>query len=241
MAESEEVLDLRRRARRRLIGATALVLFLVVVPPWLMDLEPRPVSSNLSVEIPGKDAPRIDARSIPVLPVPAAPGTAPAAPSAAPRSDADGSKPTAAGSVTPQAAPIVDPKAAPEASKSAQGAGKAAAVADGAKAGKGAEVAVAKPAPAPAKGASDADRAATILKNEVFFFQLGAFNNPENAKAAQKKAAQAGVKSTSETVDTKGVEQTRVVAGPYNSREAAEKARGRLKEVGIEPGPVRAR
>lgn len=257
MAESEEVLDLRRRARRRLIGAAALVLFLVVVPPWLMDLEPRPVSSNLSVEIPGKDAPKIDARTIPVPPVPAAPGSTPSAsvnapavpvtePKASPSAQSDAGKPA----LTPQleggkpaSAPQSDAgKPASDANKSAQSASKPSAPAtDSTKAGKGTDVAVAKPAPAPAKGAADGERAAAILKNEVFIFQLGAFNNPDNAKAVQQKAAQAGVKSTSETVDTKGVEQTRVVAGPFNSREAAEKARGRLKEVGIEPGPVRAR
>ena len=52
MTDSDEVHLLRRRARRRLVGATAVVLFLVIVPPLFMDLEPRPVSSNLNVEIP---------------------------------------------------------------------------------------------------------------------------------------------------------------------------------------------
>jgi DedD protein len=42
MADNDAALDLRRRARRRLIGAIALVLALVIVPPWIMDLEPRP-------------------------------------------------------------------------------------------------------------------------------------------------------------------------------------------------------
>jgi DedD protein len=63
MAETDEVEQLKRRARRRLVGAAAIVLFLVIVPPMLMDLEPRPVNSNLSVEIPPPGAARIDARS----------------------------------------------------------------------------------------------------------------------------------------------------------------------------------
>lgn len=244
MAESEEVLDLRRRARRRLIGASALVLFLVVVPPWLMDLEPRPVSSTLSVDIPGKDAPKMDPRTIFVPPV---------------KPDADGPKPAAAVPPTSQNTTVTEPKPLPPVAadtskaniaKAADASSKSGVSAEPAKAGKATEVAVAKPvAPAaaksaveaPAKAAGDGDRAAAILKNEVFFFQLGAFSNPDNAKSVQQKAGQAGVKSAAETVDVKGVGQTRVVAGPFNSREAAEKARTRLKEVGIDPGPVRPR
>lgn len=231
MAESEEVLDLRRRARRRLIGATALVLFLVVVPPWLMDLEPRPVSSNLSVEIPGKDLPKLDPR---VVPVP------PAKPEPEPAKPATGAPPGAPSVAVIEPKPATAPAKAAEPTKpgAAEVEGEAGKAAKGAKAG---EVALAKPAPPAPKPASDGDRAASILKNEVFYFQLGAFNNRDNAKAVQQKAVQAGVKAATETADVKGVEQTRVVAGPFTTREAAEKARTRLKEAGIEPGPVRSR
>jgi DedD protein len=55
MAGSDEALELRRRARRRLIGAIALVLALVLIPPWVMDLEPKPVVTNLTVEIPKQE------------------------------------------------------------------------------------------------------------------------------------------------------------------------------------------
>jgi len=59
MADNDAALDLRRRARRRLIGAIALVLALVIVPPWIMDLEPRPVTTDLKVEIPPQDTNRL--------------------------------------------------------------------------------------------------------------------------------------------------------------------------------------
>lgn len=230
MAESEEVLDLRRRARRRLIGASALVLFLVVVPPWLMDLEPRPVSSNLNVEIPGKDAPKIDPRAIPVPPL---------------KPEPESPKPAATALPGNQGVASSEPKPAPPGgttvAKGADAVAKPAAPADTGKAAKTTDVAIAKPAAPAPKSTSDSERAAAILKNEVFYFQLGAFSNPENAKAMQQKASQAGVKSSADTVEVKGVGQTRVVAGPFTTREAAEKARTRIKEVGLEPGPVRSR
>jgi DedD protein len=96
MADNAEVLDLRRRARRRLIGAIALVLALVIVPPWLMDLEPRPVTTDLRVEIPAQDTNRLK-------PPPAA---AAKAPEAAPAPAAEPAKPDAAPKAEAKPAPV---------------------------------------------------------------------------------------------------------------------------------------
>lgn len=69
MATNEdEILDLKRRARRRLVGAVALLLFLVIVPPWVMDLEPQPVDVPLEIEIPKPEAGALPA--VPDAPVP---------------------------------------------------------------------------------------------------------------------------------------------------------------------------
>ena len=73
--------NLKRRARRRLIGAVALTTAIVVLLPMLLDSEPRIVGQDIELRIPGKDkvgefAPRIDLSpvSVPVaaLPAPAA-------------------------------------------------------------------------------------------------------------------------------------------------------------------------
>lgn|SRR5690606_4501444 len=90
MAHADEALDLKRRARRRLIGAIALVLFLVIVPPWIMDLEPQPVETTLEVEIPQPDE-----RPLPVVP-PQTEGPAPEQPAApAPAVEAPAAEPQA--------------------------------------------------------------------------------------------------------------------------------------------------
>jgi DedD protein len=213
MADNDAALDLRRRARRRLIGAIALVLALVIVPPWVMDLEPRPVTTDLKVEIPAQDTNR--------LRPPAAAGKAPEVPSA--QLKPDGS--SAAESKAPPP---------PAAEKAKAEASKAAAKAPGAKAD-----AVARAAPA-AKGA-DAKRAEAILNAEGFVVQLGVFADRENAKKLEARLAKAGVKHYSESVALAGGDQTRVRAGPYPTREAAEQAREQLKGIGLAPGPVIAR
>src|SRR4029079_13039979 len=59
MAEQQQDVDtLKRRGRRRLVGAVALVLLAIIVLPMVFDQEPRPVAPPPSVRIPGEnDAP----------------------------------------------------------------------------------------------------------------------------------------------------------------------------------------
>ena len=51
-AISSEELQLRKRARRRLVGAIALVVIVVVFVPMILDNEPKPVSQDISINIP---------------------------------------------------------------------------------------------------------------------------------------------------------------------------------------------
>ena len=51
-AISSEELQLRKRARRRLVGAIALVVIVVVFVPMILDNEPQPVSQDISINIP---------------------------------------------------------------------------------------------------------------------------------------------------------------------------------------------
>ncbi len=55
MADSEDVSTLKRRGRRRLLGAIALVLLAVIVLPMIFDSEPRQVPPPVSVRIPSED------------------------------------------------------------------------------------------------------------------------------------------------------------------------------------------
>jgi len=51
-AISSEELQLRKRARRRLVGAIALVLAVVVFLPMILDNEPKPISEDIAINIP---------------------------------------------------------------------------------------------------------------------------------------------------------------------------------------------
>jgi len=56
MAEQQQDVDtLKRRGRRRLVGAVALVLLAVIVLPMVFDPEPRRTPPPVSVRIPGEE------------------------------------------------------------------------------------------------------------------------------------------------------------------------------------------
>src|SRR5262252_9466329 len=56
MAEQQQDVDtLKRRGRRRLVGAVALVLLAVIVLPMVFDPEPRKTVPPVSVTVPGRD------------------------------------------------------------------------------------------------------------------------------------------------------------------------------------------
>jgi DedD protein len=216
MRGNDEALELRRRARRRLIGAIAVVLALVLIPPWVMDLEPKPVVTNLSVEIPrqqpgGLKPPPAPTKG-PDRAAPPAPSEAvPRPPDVKPESGLPGERPSTA-APAPATAPA--PKPAP----------------------------VARAAPSDAaQKETDAKRAEAILNAEAFVVPLGAFANRENVKQLEAKLSKAGVKYFTETVSTPGGEQIRVRAGPFPSKDVAEGAREQLKTLGLSPGAVVAR
>ena len=55
LKQQQDVETLKRRGRRRLVGAVALVLLAVIVLPMVFDPEPRAAAPPVSVRIPGED------------------------------------------------------------------------------------------------------------------------------------------------------------------------------------------
>lgn len=203
MAESEEALQLKRRARRRLVGAIALVTFAVIILPLILDKEPGPAGPPLSVQIPSQDAGGFNPRVLPPAPPP------PEAPAEAKKAEAAvlGTEAPAPKAATPV------PRAEP--------------------------AAVAAVAKAPGK-AGEA-RAQTAPKDQAWVVTLDAFSDKKNVTQLRAKLSAAGVKSYTEPVKTSKGELTRVRAGPFASKEAADKARTKLEAMGLKPGAVASR
>ena len=147
--EQQDVETLKKRGRRRLVGAVALVLLAVVVLPMVFDPQPKSTLPPVSVRIPGEN----DTPFAPKLPAKAAPRSEPAAPN---------------------------------------------------------------------------DRGEYVI-------QVGAFTRPDPVLAKL-----AGAKLPYYTEPAQG-NLVRVRAGPFASREAADQALVKLKELGLKPGAVTAK
>lgn len=67
MAEAQDVETLKRRGRRRLVGAVALVLAAVIVLPMVFDPEPKRADVAVNVRIPGENetkfSPKVEAKA----------------------------------------------------------------------------------------------------------------------------------------------------------------------------------
>jgi DedD protein len=73
MAEQQQDVDtLKRRGRRRLVGAVALVLLAVIVLPMVFDPEPRRSAPPVTVRIPGEDEGAFKPKVPPKAPAPKA-------------------------------------------------------------------------------------------------------------------------------------------------------------------------
>jgi len=236
MAESEEALQLKRRARRRLVGALALVTFVVIILPLLLDKEPGPAGPPLDVQIPKPEAGGFASRVGPTAAAPlATPEKKAEAPPATPEPTAVNPEKSASKS-EPSSTKAAPAKAAPAAVEKTVAAPAKAAPAV-------AEKTVAAPAKAADKAGDKAEqeRAQAALRDEAWVVALDAFSDAKNVNQLRAKLSSAGVKSYTELVKTSKGELTRVRAGPFGSKEAAEQARAKLEAMGLKPGAVASR
>ena len=207
---SDEELQLKKRARRRLVGAIVLVTAVAVVLPMVLDSEPKPVSQNVDIQIPALDAGEFKPK-----------GGAPPAGSKGAKATPD----AAAKTEKPEPAPAANVAPAPRA-KAAPAAGP-----KGASKGESPKSAPPEPKPAAVENTKDSAKSAAA---GAYVVQVAALSDAAKAKQLQKQMAGIGLKSYTEVVTTQNGDVTRVRAGPYATREAAEKARVQLKKAGLD-------
>jgi len=212
--------DLKRLARRRLIGAVALTLLAVIVLPLLLEDEPPPTSS-LSVHMAAAPAPapeqaaqpegtdKTDASAAPAPQAPQEPlepqpaPVEPAKPLAKPAPAHEAAKPSQVERAKPE--PVK-----PEPVKS--------------------EPPRPMPKPQPAEhAATPASQAKPAAASEAFVVQLAALSDGAKARELKARAALAGLPAYTDTVGS----LTRVRVGPYSTREAAVTAAVKLAEHGM--------
>lgn len=230
MEDSDTQTQMKKRARRRLVGALFFVSVVALVLPMIMDQEARPPLQDVEIHIPGQNERAFEPRlttlsdSEPPSQVPEAPVTRPAATAATlaslPKSP---TSPPIAAEAAPERQPEVVQKP-PE---------------------KPAEKPVdrnIKPETAKTGAADEARRAAAILAGKVpeaaaasgeYLVLIGAFSNPGNVSILRKKLGELGIRVITENLDTPQGRKIRVRAGPFPSRDAAEKALVKMQRIGV--------
>ena len=218
---SDEELQLKKRSRRRLVGAIVLVTTVAVILPMVLDSEPTPVTQNVDIQIPSTDSGDFKPKA-------AGGAAAKGAQTAQPVPAATSSGAPAA--QTGPTAPLKGmPPAVPAASKDAGAKPAAAAVVADPK--PAAEDRTAKDEP---KDASKATTKDTAGGSGAYVVQVAALADGARVKQLQKQMTAAGVKTYTEAIKTNAGEVTRVRAGPYATKEAAESARSQLRKAGLD-------
>lgn len=236
-AASEKAPDtaeqLRRRANRRLLGASVLLLIAIIAVPMFLEREPPPLPDNVDVRIPPVEGTKFEpkfptsgdskkaiekAAEIPAITEPtgaqaAVAAVAPTAPAVAPVVTPP--TPAKVAAVPEKAAAVVPApvKAAPDKPAAAE-------------TPKAAAKAPEKPA---VKPAAEVER-----KPGQLVVQVIAVRDPAVARQMFDKAKSLKFPVYTEKVDVSNGVVTRVRVGPYANKQQAEAARGKLAQAGFE-------
>ena len=238
----------KQRARRRLVGAIALVIAAVIILPMVLDSHPKPVTDDISIDIPNRPAPRV-ARSnedtqagvAPDNPTPdAALAASSLAPTAAVKPGQSGAtKQSADTNATLAARPAAKPQAPAIAANTAPAAPAAPAKSARTPATRSAESAPARNEDETNTAASSDAHSGTPASppGSRFAVQLGAFTNGANASNWAAKLKAAGVPAyTEHRKQADGTTLTLLRAGPFADRAAASAAIAKVREAGLTSG-----
>ena len=261
-SEAQEPLDPalpeKRRARRRLIGATALVLAAIIGLPMIFDSEPKPFSDDIAIQIPARDAPTTrqsapslptlelspSVNTVPVVEKPSAPVTAvapiksdapaPVAKAVVPE-PVQPEKEVKKEVVTKEVTKAAPKEATKEATKETTKESAKVASKDNAKDKAGDKAKdKANSKAANTKSPSDSKNAKSNKELPIrYVLQVATLANKAKADEMQEKLKKAGIKSYSQKISTNAGERIRIRVGPFVNKEEADKMRARLSKLGL--------
>ncbi|MBB5391927.1 MULTISPECIES: SPOR domain-containing protein [unclassified Herbaspirillum] len=248
-AAADPLLPEKKRARRRLIGAVALALAVVIVLPMILDSEPKSLNEDIAIQIPSKDQPAanaiaggaqsdqgaqpggeklasaasaLDQKEEIVEPTSVNPAPAAAAQAAPAAPSRPAEKPAAKPEEKKPAAAERKEEAKKEAPKKETPKPKAAEQGDDARA-----LAILE-----GKSASGADKKPAAAGGK-FVIQVAALATQDKVNELRNKLSGAGIHSFTQKIATQSGDRTRIRVGPFASRDEAEKMGARIKKLGL--------
>jgi DedD protein len=203
---NEQALILKKRARRRLVGAIALVLLMIIIlPRILQDRANQTTQESIKITMPAEQAEPFNSAVTPTVPEPQV-----EEPALITEQKTEAEIENIAAK---QAEPVIKPPvtspattAKPETIKSEQVSAEP------------------KPLTKPVGSTKTTDG---------FTVQVGVFSDAANVKQLQDKLKQAGFSSYTEKISTPGGQKIRLRAGQFATRQEASDALTKIKSAGL--------
>jgi DedD protein len=207
-SQDEQEIQFKKRARRRLVGSIALVLFMIVALPMVLeDRSAQTPKTPVAISIPSQDGEAFVPKAEPVVPAPE--------PQAQPEPVQVAPEPVV---TAPEPASVVEEKPKQEAEA------------------KPAKV-EAKPEPVKAPKKEEKKPIPEKVSGN-YFIQIGVFSDPEKVKQMQAKLSGAGLKSNVDLIDTPKGQKSRLRVGPYSNKSDAEDKLAKVKSLGYSDARV---
>jgi DedD protein len=224
-SQGEQEIQFKKRARRRLVGAVALVLLMIVLLPILLeDKLAQTPKEDVVISIPSQDnqfQTKPEAGSVSQ--------DQPVKTSAVPSSALNA--PVVDSSLTDNQVLASNVPTNPAPVNQAQPIEPSAPVVETKPVASPPEVkAPTKEEAKPKKVQADV-KAEDISSAASIYLQIGVFSDPENVKKMQVQLSDKGLKSKSELIDTSKGKKTRLRVGPFNTKKEADLALAKLKSL----------
>ena len=254
----DPVLPEKKRARRRLVGALALVLAAVIGLPMVLDSEPKPLADDIVIQIPSKDQPtaqgtraRATTEAAAVIPAGAALDQREevvdtAAPLVAGKAVSTISTEKSPAVMKPQSEPAIgQSKSSPktdqpvktETKSDPKAVQKTVVTLDNPNSADGARARSILDGTAEQTKVDKADKADKADRKDSkpahLMVQVAALTSKDKVAELQEKLKAAGIASHTQAISTDSGQRIRVRIGPFGSREEADKARARLSGMGL--------
>lgn len=226
----DPVLPEKKRARRRLIGAIALVLAAVIGLPMVLDTEPKPLADDIAIQIPSMDKPVRSnnagqaSASAKASIEPGKVATAPSSPgkdndnaeTAAPAAENESAKQPTADAKQANSQEAKPPTKPQRQTEQVEDSERAKAILEG-----------------KLEQKADGTKTGTEKKSGQYLVQVAALASQEKVSELQSKLKNAGITSHTQKVATQTGERIRIRVGPFAAKDDADKMRARLIKIGL--------
>jgi DedD protein len=246
----------KKRARRRLIGAIALVLAAIIGLPMILDSEPKSLANDIAIQIPSKDKPSSQSRSSSHQSAMPAAASVSASNSLDPNEEVINPPAHFPANAKPASQPATKPAdaaLAPAADKPKDAGRTPSAIKAVATEKQAIHEPVVKAESKPdyklalnkTEKLDDSARALALLEGKAdpkaiadkktgnFIIQIAALASKEKVNELQTKLKDAGIKSYTQKVSTNSGERIRIRVGPFANKDEADKVKARISKLGL--------